>query len=120
MTEDGASRPQVMPSAPDFVRTYFSTLHVCDALRAGVSVPAYVRRRKSAVRLSTKNAKDGKYSINLRRATGPSPQWPNDEAQAPRWVRSNTETFPKTPRVTEVACSAWFGCLSFMPWTCCF
>ena len=109
MTEDGASRPQVMPSAPDFVRTYFSTLHVCDALRAGVSVPAYVRLRTSAVRLSTKNTRDEKYSINLCSATGPSPQWPNDEAQTPRRGCPNSMVFSYTLRVIGVVCSAWFG-----------
>jgi len=39
---------------------------------------------------------------------------PNDEAQTPRWVRSNSETFPNPLRATEVVCSAWFGRLSFM------
>jgi hypothetical protein len=34
---------------------------------------------------------------------------PNDEAQAPRWVRPKTETLPQSLSVIEVACSAWFG-----------
>jgi hypothetical protein len=34
---------------------------------------------------------------------------PNDEAQTPRWWRSETETFPQSLGVIEVVCSAWFG-----------
>jgi hypothetical protein len=43
------------------------------------------------------------------------PVLPNDEAQGPRWRRSETEDLSKTLRVIEVPCSAWLGGLCLLP-----
>jgi hypothetical protein len=42
---------------------------------------------------------------------GSLPALPNDEAQTPRWWRSETETFTQSLGVIEVVCSAWFALL---------
>ena len=43
------------------------------------------------------------------------PALPNDEAQTPRWRRPDSMVFSNTLRVIGVVCSAWLGCLLFLP-----